>query len=137
MPEAHPADLPQAVLWIWLHLLQFNVSNQSIASSATEDAINQPDRPLADQRISRGEARALRWALVLVCLTWSALYSWNAVVATILLCSLTVVYNECGAGGQWFARGIVNGIGLGSFQLGASIVLSKSHGWRITTEQDQ
>ncbi|KIM78588.1 hypothetical protein PILCRDRAFT_11056 [Piloderma croceum F 1598] len=36
--------LPHVIFWVWLHLLQFDVSNQYL--DPTEDALNKPDRPI-------------------------------------------------------------------------------------------
>lgn len=72
------------MLWIgWTHQLMCNVSNQ--ARSCDEDAINKPWRPLSSGRITERHARILRWMLVLVCVTISALFGPDLVLRTKVL----------------------------------------------------
>lgn len=60
-----------AVFWTWLHLLQFDTSNQSVGSSPEEDAKNKPYRPIPAKRITVAQTLALRWALVPMTLVFS------------------------------------------------------------------
>ncbi|KAG0696315.1 hypothetical protein DFH29DRAFT_951749 [Suillus ampliporus] len=61
-PHHNPLALSYSLCWLWFHLFQFNVSNQSY--SAHEDVVNKPWRPLPSGRISVKDSRVLRWGLV-------------------------------------------------------------------------
>ncbi|KAJ7276813.1 UbiA prenyltransferase family-domain-containing protein [Mycena rebaudengoi] len=113
--------LPHVIFWIWLHVLQFDVSNQIL--DPAEDALNKKDRPLPSNRISTCDAIILRWLLVPVCMGLSAFYSAETVYASIALIFLTIIYNECSAHKRhWLIRNVVNAAGFASFEVGASLV---------------
>lgn len=115
------ARLPHIVWWIWLHLLQFDVSNQLLDSQ--EDALNKSDRPLPSKRVSLKNAARFRWALIPICWAVSALYSVQAVFASVSLVIFTVIYNELSAhSGHWIVRNGVNAAGFASFEAGATLV---------------
>lgn len=109
------------IWWIWLHLLQFDVSNQTL--SPEEDAVNKADRPLPSKRITLENALRLRWALVPACWAVSALYSTQTLCASVFLVAFTVVYNELAAhSGHWLLRNAVNAAGFASFEAGATLI---------------
>ena len=113
------------MFWVWLQLLQFNISNQTV--SPEEDKNNKPDRPLPSKRLSFRTALILRWLMPFVCLAWSYSYSKEVALACLAGCILTWVYNEAGfAAGHWAGRNVVNGLGLGSFETGASLIAGSS-----------
>ena len=113
--------LPHVVLWIWLHLLQFDVSNQTI--NPEEDTLNKSDRPVASGRISLEHALFLRWILVPICLAFSACYTLGTVYASASIFLFTILYNELGASaGHWIFRHFTVGIGFASFEIGATLV---------------
>ncbi|EIW54163.1 uncharacterized protein TRAVEDRAFT_132393 [Trametes versicolor FP-101664 SS1] len=120
-PIAGPLRLPHVVFWVWLHVLQFDLSNQCM--DPEEDAQNKRDRPLPAKRITLAQARFLRWAIVPVCLRLSALYSAETVYASIALAFLTLLYNELTAHRRhWVIRNLVNALGFASFEVGATLV---------------
>lgn len=122
-PIYHPTRLPHIVLWIWIHLLQFDISNQT--QSPEEDALNKAYRPLPSKRVSLEAAIAVRWALVPACLIISALYSRAVLLSSFALISLTVVYNELAFHARhWLVRNMVNAAGFASFELGATLIAS-------------
>ncbi|OCB91948.1 kinase-like protein [Sanghuangporus baumii] len=124
-PLASLKQLPPTMFWIWLILLQFNLSNQTV--SPAEDQNNKPDRPLPAGRLSYRSALILRWLMPFVCLAWSYSYSKEVAVACLVGCFLTWVYNEAGfASGHWAGRNIVNGLGMASFETAASLIAGKS-----------
>lgn len=123
-PLHSTTNLSCAILWLWVHLLQFNVSNQ--IEGFEEDEKNKPDRPLPSGRISMQKALLLRWALVPTCFGYSALFSIAILHTSIAFVVLTVLYNELGAHKMnWIVRNIVNALGFGCFGLGASLVAGK------------
>ena len=112
----------QAVLWIWVHLLQFNVSNQTI--HVEEDAHNKDYRPLPSGRISLYAATLLRWLLIPVCWTISIRMGSKPLFSSIALSLLTIIHNELGGHARsWILRNILNGLGLASFEMGAISVI--------------
>lgn len=48
-----------------------------------------------------------------------------------LLISLTIIYNELGTAAHWFTRNVVNGLGLGTFELGATLIAGESQHPRV------
>ncbi|KAF7331083.1 Digeranylgeranylglyceryl phosphate synthase [Mycena venus] len=113
--------LPHVIFWIWVHVLQFDVSNQILQPA--EDALNKKDRPLPSNRISPLQALIFRWLLVPLCGALSACYSVETVYASAALILLTILYNELAAhSGHWVVRNIVNAAGFASFEVGATLV---------------
>ena len=109
-------SLPRIIFWIWLHLLQFCVSNQCV--NPEEDAVNKPWRPIPAGRITVSQAQNLRWVLVASCLLLS-LYR-GILPASVLLCLSTIVYNDLGFHGHIILRSICNAVGYAGFELGAT-----------------
>ncbi|KAI6040761.1 UbiA prenyltransferase family-domain-containing protein [Pisolithus marmoratus] len=91
-PLASPVRLLETTFWIWLHQLQCTVANQIKAPD--EDKINKPSRPIPAGRITVEGATILRWALVPICLAYSARYSTELMQTSLSLMLLTVWYNE-------------------------------------------
>ncbi|KAH9934290.1 UbiA prenyltransferase family-domain-containing protein [Fomitopsis serialis] len=117
---------PHSVFWIWIHLLQFDVSNQTLKPE--EDLLNKSDRPLPSGRMTLEAALVLRWALVPLCLAVSWLYSTEVLWASVALVALTIIYNELSAHGKgWIIRNLVNAAGFASFEVGATLVATHGH----------
>lgn len=116
--------MPQAIFWLWLHLLQFDVSNQSL--SPEEDEQNKRWRPLPSKRLSVRQARVLRWLLVPICLIVSARYSLQIFGASLSLITFTLIYNELAGHSHWFVRNVVNACGAASFEVGTTLLACKS-----------
>lgn len=120
-PLAGTGRLLHVILWVWFHILQFDVANQII--NPEEDALNKKDRPLPSKRITLNQAFWLRWALIPVCFGFSALYSTQALYASVVVNALTILYNECAAhSGHWIVRNGVCAITLASFEVGATLL---------------
>ncbi|KAF8590044.1 hypothetical protein K439DRAFT_1651394 [Ramaria rubella] len=117
MAPIHRFDrLPQIIFWIWLHLLQFCVSNQSI--NPEEDAINKPWRPIPTGRVTVEQAQNLRWFLIVSCLVLS-IYR-GVLPASILICLSTIAYNDLRLHEHIMMRNVCNAVGYASFELGAT-----------------
>ncbi|THH08949.1 hypothetical protein EW145_g2356 [Phellinidium pouzarii] len=120
-PLSELSHLPHIVFWIWFHVLQFDVSNQTLKPE--EDEYNKRDRPLPSKRITWRNARILRWILVPACCALSSCYSKETVYASIALCIFTYVYDEMEyAAGHWLGRNVVNAMGFMSFEVGACLI---------------
>ncbi|KAJ3489354.1 hypothetical protein NLI96_g2184 [Meripilus lineatus] len=115
------------VLWIWILLLAFCVSNQASIQSVVEDTINKPWRPIPSSRVTIDQARTLRWILVIINLIFST-YHGNLKAAAIFL-SADFAYNDLGLSAWWFTKSLLNAVGYASFQYGAVIVASGSNGF--------
>lgn len=126
------ARLPHTIFWIWIHLLQFDVSNQTM--SPEEDENNKKDRPLPSKRMTLQDAIVLRWLLVPICWGWSALYSREVVYASIALVALTISYDELGFHAKhWLVRNVNNAAGFAAFEVGATLIAGESTAPRIFT----
>lgn len=120
-PIASASRIPHVVFWVWLHLLQFDVSNQLM--DPDEDKHNKPDRPLPANRISYEHATILRWVLVPLCWILSAAYSPSVLCASVALVAFTVIYDELHAHSSHFAvRNLVNAAGFASFETGSTLI---------------
>jgi hypothetical protein len=107
-----------AVLWTWLHLLQFCVSNQSL--NPEEDTLNKPWRPIPSGIVSVVNARILRWILLPICLFVSI--SLEAHWQGISLAIAFIVHNELHLHSHWLMRNACNAWGYASFNAGASAI---------------
>ncbi|OBZ77606.1 Digeranylgeranylglyceryl phosphate synthase [Grifola frondosa] len=123
-PHLDPTHILQTAFWIWFHVLQFDVSNQTL--NPEEDEQNKQDRPLPAKRLSLRTALILRWCLVPLCWALSLWYSLETLYASIALVAFTILYNECAThAGHWLVRNTVNAAGFASFEVGATLVASK------------
>lgn len=116
--------MPKAIFWLWLHLLQFDVSNQSL--SPEEDEQNKRWRPIPAKRVTVRQARILRWLLVPICLTVSSLYTLPILYASVSLIFFTLIYNEFAGGSHWLVRNVVNACGAASFEVGTTLLACKT-----------
>ncbi|KLO17151.1 hypothetical protein SCHPADRAFT_821934 [Schizopora paradoxa] len=120
-PLRTPSHLLHAFFWVWLHILQFDVSNQTI--NPLEDEVNKKDRPLPAKRITLRNALILRWALVPICWLLSFCYSDQALLASIGLCMLTALHNELSASQHWVGKNGIAACAATAFELGAILVI--------------
>ncbi len=109
------------MVWIWLHQLHIDVSNQY--RSVAEDTINRPWRPLPSNRLTDRQARHLRYALPPVCLFFSIAGGRDVVLASTVLSIAFVLYDDFGLAGHWFGKNIMNCIGYLGFEYGATKVM--------------
>ncbi|CAL1711928.1 unnamed protein product [Somion occarium] len=123
-PDLQLGHILHSVCWIWIHLLQFDVSNQTL--SEEEDKQNKSDRPLPAGRMTLRNALIFRWILVPVCWLYSLCYSVETFYASVALVALTYIYDEMGAhSGHWIVRNVVNACGFASFEMGATLVATR------------
>ncbi|KAF9018943.1 hypothetical protein BDZ89DRAFT_1021131 [Hymenopellis radicata] len=107
------------LLWTWLHLLQFCVSNQR--SSSIEDAHNKPWRPIPSARISPRQTHLLRLLLVPLCIVFSSVFGTMTVSAIFAL--LTFAHNDTPLGhSNWVTRNFLVAAGYATLDVGAAIV---------------
>ncbi|KAG1734489.1 UbiA prenyltransferase family [Suillus lakei] len=121
-PRHDPLALCRTLCWLWFHLFQFNVSNQSY--SAREDAANKPWRPLPSGRISVEDARALRWGLLLFCLSISSLFSLNVLISSTMSTVLMVLYDDLRLSHHPIFRNLCNVAAFVTGGVGCLLILS-------------
>ncbi len=120
-PLKNPSHFLQSFFWVWLHVLQFDLSNQTI--NPLEDEHNKRDRPLPAKRISLENALILRWWLVPICWLYSAYYYNKQVLyASVGISILTVLHDELSAHRYWVGKNLLVGLGLASFEVGAILI---------------
>ncbi|KAN0142074.1 UbiA prenyltransferase family domain containing protein [Lactarius tabidus] len=119
-PSTTPDRMFFSMLWTWLHLLQFCVSNQSL--DPEEDSSNKPWRPIPTGLISVDAARSLRWMLMPLCLSVSVRL--EAYWQGISLALAFLAHNEFGLHSHLFLRNICNAWGYASFNAGAFAIAS-------------
>jgi len=119
-PHLHLARIPHTVIWIWLHLLKFDISNQ--IQDPEEDKRNKPDRPLPAGRITAQNAADLRWLLVPVCLLFSAKYGMQVLASSICFEALSIWYNDFGGNKDGLSKNILTATGYLCMEVGATIV---------------
>ncbi|KAJ7160989.1 UbiA prenyltransferase family-domain-containing protein [Mycena filopes] len=114
------AQILPLIFWVWIHLLQFNMANQM--SNSEEDSLNKPYRPIPSGLITAQKTRILRWILMPVCLGIS--WSYNVFSAGISLTLAFIAYNEFGLDNYWYTKNFLNAIGLVSWNVGATTIIS-------------
>jgi 4-hydroxybenzoate polyprenyltransferase len=103
--------------------LQLGLANQTLPRAIAEDTLNHPGRPIPAGRISVGAARALRLAMIPLCLLLSAAYGPWTMLASLGSSLFIWGYNECGgANGHWFIRNALNAVGYSVAEVGATLV---------------
>ncbi|TBU28077.1 UbiA prenyltransferase family [Dichomitus squalens] len=117
--------LLHALIWIWIHQLMCNVSNQ--ARTRLEDAINKPWRPLPSGRISEPQALVLRWVTVGAAFSCSAIHGGDLMLTTFCLFLTTFAYDELGLAGHHIAKSVCNIGGYTTFEIGATKLMGATH----------
>ncbi|KAF8839047.1 hypothetical protein BDN67DRAFT_818519 [Paxillus ammoniavirescens] len=118
-PLSSPIRVLHSALWIWLHLLQFNVANQIKAPE--EDKINKPSRPIPAGRITVYNATVLRWLLAPLCLGYSTLYSAQLAFVSLQMQLFTLWYNELDGDNKWLSKNILTALMYGCLELGGTL----------------
>ena len=116
--------LPSVILWNWLNLLIFDLANQRHPESVVEDTVNKPWRPLPSGRISIAQTRRLLlFALPVVLGINYYLGAWEE---TVLLFTLTWIYNDLGGGDDGFiVRNLVIAVAFSQYNKGALRVAAR------------
>ena len=115
------------IFWVFLHLLQCDISNQYLPSSIIEDTENKPYRPIPSGRVTVKRATQLRWALVPLCLALSGLYGAQVVYMSAVFLCMTAAYNELNGSAFWLTRDTINGTGFAGLLAAAILVVNPDH----------
>ncbi|KAI6140820.1 UbiA prenyltransferase family [Pisolithus tinctorius] len=121
-PSTGAKQLIHTAIWVWIHLLQANVSNQTY--SAHEDVINKPWRPLPSGRMTADEARRFRWFLLVVCLCLSAWHGAGVLLASTGLSLVEIFHDDFGFSSDPVLKNLCNVGGYLTFESGAILILS-------------
>lgn len=122
-PHHNLLALPRSLCWLWFHLLQFNIANQSY--SVDEDNLNKPWRPVPSGRISVEDCHAWRWRVVVFCLGLSSLFSFNVFITSAGLAALATLHDDLGLSGHPIFKVLCNVGGYASFELGTTLIIGK------------
>ncbi|KIY43457.1 hypothetical protein FISHEDRAFT_67929 [Fistulina hepatica ATCC 64428] len=113
----------QMTIWVWLHLLQANVSNQNF--SLSEDIINKPWRPLPSGRISERSTSILRWSLFVENLMFSLWLGGDVCLVSVLLACVEFFHDDLGYSRHPLWKNVLNVGGYATFELGATLIMCK------------
>ncbi|KAI0077220.1 hypothetical protein K474DRAFT_1707524 [Panus rudis PR-1116 ss-1] len=120
-PDLQTSSILEGTFWIWIHILQFSVSNQIVG--VEEDKENKPWRPLPAGRITLKSARRLWSLLVPICWSYSLWYGMKTFYASVAFVIATILHNDLEAHGHWLLRNVLSAVGLGAIEIGAAIIM--------------
>ena len=104
------ARIPPTLLWVWLNVLVFSISNQRSPESVLEDSINKPWRPIPAGKIDMIQARRLLLGAVVVVPALVVQYL-GAIHETVLCIVGTWMYNDLGGADDHFIiRNLLNSV---------------------------
>ncbi|KAK8131819.1 hypothetical protein PG984_008257 [Apiospora sp. TS-2023a] len=105
--------LPATILFNWSNLLIFDLANQRLPDSVTEDALNKPWRPIPRGLLTPTQMRRL----MLLATPWS----WRSITSgSTLLFVLTWLYNDLRGGDEsWILRNVIIAAAFGVYNLGS------------------
>ena len=110
--------LPLILLYVWINLLPFNISNQTSSDAIKEDRINKPWRTLPSGRMSPQQAQHLMLAFYLFALGLSSMT--GGLKQSVTLVFIGTWYNHfAGADSSCLVRNLINGLGYVCFTSGA------------------
>ena len=113
--------LLKSIVWTWMNLWIFNLSNQRLPNSVVEDSINKPWRAIPSGRLTSEEAR--RILLVSIPAVFLTTLYLGGSKESLFLMVLTWIYNDLGAAEENFMiRHINNALGFTTFGAGAAQV---------------
>ena len=113
--------MPLVLLWTWLNVLTFCISNQRSPSSVTEDSVNKPWRPIPSGRLNAVQAQNLLLVLIPVILIITTYLGAGGTTAVALV--LTWMYNDLGGSDvHYTVRNLLNGLAIVVASTGATRV---------------
>ncbi|KAK4185893.1 UbiA prenyltransferase family-domain-containing protein [Podospora australis] len=122
IPPAHLllSRLPRVLAFNVGNLLVFDLANQRTETSAEEDRLNKPWRPIPQGKITTNQTRRLMLAVIPLVLGLNYLLgAWEQGVFILILSWL---YNDLGGGDEVFVREIIISVAYGLFNSGSLIV---------------
>ncbi|MCJ1292808.1 hypothetical protein MMC34_004361 [Xylographa carneopallida] len=123
---------PQTLLWMWMNILAFTISNQRLPNSVLEDSVNKPWRPLPSGRITQLQARRLLLAVLPA--TFFLNMSLGGFEVTLIALVLTWMYNDLGGADEnYIVRNLINSCGLVSWSAGTTLVACGNSKYALNT----
>ena len=119
-PIHRASHVIQCVLWLWLHVLQINLSNQ--LHNPEEDIRNKPWRPLPSGRITPANVVILKYMTTATCLLVSYSYSPCVLVSSAFLSLFSYLYHEKCGNHHWLSKNLLNSLGYSCFATGTTLV---------------
>ncbi|KAI3395421.1 hypothetical protein diail_1350 [Diaporthe ilicicola] len=110
---------PRALLYIWLYVFHFDLSNQKDPGSIEEDKLNKPWRAIPSGRLSIESAQ--KWYVVATCLLLVASLALGGFPEALAFMVETWVYDYVGAS-SWWGKNIINALFYSTGQLGTTRV---------------
>ncbi|KAG1735608.1 UbiA prenyltransferase family [Suillus paluster] len=121
-PRHDPLALSRSLFWLWFHLFQINVSNQSY--SALEDAVNKPWRPMPSGRISVEDSRTLLYGLLVFCFGLSSIFGLNVLITSVVFSVMMVAHDDFNLSHHPTFKNLCNMGFYVTLGLGSSLVMS-------------
>ena len=110
--------LPRILLYVWINLLPFDISNQTSSDAIKEDRINKPWRTLPSGRMTPQLAKYLMLAFYLFALGVSSMT--GGLKQSVTLVCIGTWYNHfAGADSSCLVRNLINALGYVCFTWGA------------------
>jgi len=103
-----------------MHLLQFNITNQT--KDVEEDRLNKPWRPLPSGRISKSNASRLHLLVSLICMCYSYSVSHLLFSASLSFFLGVTFYHKSSAHGHWVMKSLMNAFGLTCLGFGSTVL---------------
>ena len=119
------SNILQLVFWSWLHLLQFNLANQT--RDLEEDKINKPWRPLPAGRITLQNATYVQWLSTVASLLLSSLYSGYVLAISVTYTFAVTYYNELNGHSHWLTKGLMSAMGSTLTALASTLIAGMSY----------
>jgi hypothetical protein len=126
--------------WNGLNLLTFNVTNQRLPPSISEDSVNKPWRPMPSGLITPVEAKRL--LRLLIPLTYTVSVFWTgAAFETLGMVAMTWLYNDLeGGDDSVFLRHGLNGCAFALHTYASTMIAANENNslaWKVLNEEDQ
>jgi 4-hydroxybenzoate polyprenyltransferase len=113
------ARLPLVVFFNWSNLLIFDLANQRLPESATEDALNKPWRPVPSGRLTSSHLRRAMLFFIPIVLAVNH-FALHVGLESGLLFILTWLYNDLGGGDEdWVLRNAIIAVAFGLYNAGS------------------
>ena len=110
------------LMWVWLHLLVEDISNQRLPQSILEDSENKPWRPIPRGRLTPVQALSLLRIIVGLALLLSICL--GSLTPSVTLMTIVWLYNDLdGSSAGVIQRNVLNAVGLACFGWGSVSVL--------------
>ncbi|KAF6824768.1 hypothetical protein CMUS01_10100 [Colletotrichum musicola] len=112
-------SFPRALLYIWLYVFHFDLSNQKDPESIEEDKLNKPWRAIPSGRLTIEAAQ--KWYYVATALLLVVSLLLGGFPEAVVFMAETWVYDYVGAS-SWWGKNIINALFYSTGQLGATRV---------------